>query len=451
MEQKFVITRRTVLAGIGAGLTLGALSACGSPGGGGKGNLSQPSGNVPSKYKNRQRVVVWTTWGAETGAFMSKLASDFNESQKDVFVDLQSQNGNYDALAQKLAAGLQAKQVPDIALFSEVTWHKFFLNDALEPLDGYFGGDFKTSTYNQQLLNEGKLSGNLWWLPFARSTPLFYYNRDLFQTVGLPDRAPKTWDELRDWSKELNGVTYNASAPKMLAYPKIDGDWMFQGVLWNFDGGISKGLDVTIDSANSIAAGEYQRKLIFDDKMAYMADAPLTDFSNGLIATAEDSTGALKTVVANSKFEVGTGFVPGQKDQVVPTGGGGFSIMAGVPDERKKAAFEFLKYLAKPDVSASWTVATGYLPVVDAAQKEKPFTDLVAQNPNFEVAIKQLPKTRKEDAVRLFVPNANITLYEGLQRIWSKNEHADVVFKDVASDLNKATDKIRAKYEAEVK
>src|SRR5918998_443993 len=222
VERNTKITRRSVLAGIGAGLALGALGACtpAAPGRG-KGAFGQPDGEVPAEFGTRERVVVWTTWGGETGAAVAELAKQFNESQDAVYVDLQSQNSSYDELAQKLAAGIQARVVPDVALFSEVTWHKFFLNGTLEPLDSYFGAT-SPDVYNQPLLDEGRLSGNLWWLPFARSTPLFYYNRDLFAQVGLPDRAPETWSEMLEWAPSLRGAKFNNSAPKMHAFPKVD-------------------------------------------------------------------------------------------------------------------------------------------------------------------------------------------------------------------------------------
>ena len=43
-------------------------------------------------------------------------------------------------------------------------------------------------------INEGNRDGQQYWIPFARSTPLFYYNKELFTEAGLTD-APKTWDE----------------------------------------------------------------------------------------------------------------------------------------------------------------------------------------------------------------------------------------------------------------
>jgi sn-glycerol 3-phosphate transport system substrate-binding protein len=444
------VNRRQVLLGAGALAGLGVLAACGSPASSNAGSLAQPKGNVPEQYAKRTRVVFWSHFGGEPQKALTKLVNAFNAAQSDIYVENQVQTGNYDSLAQKLATTLQAKQTPELAIFSEVTWHKFFLNDALEPLDDYFTDGFTTTGYNQKLLGEGRLADKLWWVPFGRSTPLFYYNRDLFAQAGLPDRAPNTWSELRDWSEAMKGQKFNGNTPRMFAFPKNDGDWMFQGVLWNFGGAVSDGLDIKIDTPESIAAAEYERKLVHEQKQAYMAEDLTLEFTNGLAASVENSTGSLRGITEGAKFEFAAAFVPGEKSQAVTTGGAGLSIMKGAETSRKKAAFEFVKFLARPENAAAWTIATGYLPAVDAAVEEPALATLLSKNPNFKVAIDQLPTTKIADAARLFVPNANITIYKGLQRIWTRNEDSAAVMKSVAEELRKSADGVRASYEKHV-
>lgn len=445
------MNRRSFLAIAGLS-TLGAaaLSACGGTGGSGGETtqaFDQPDGQVPDQYKDRLRVVMWSTYTDHNGEVLAGLAKAFNDSQSDIYVEIQVQ-GTYDETAQKVAAGLQARQVPDLTVFSEVSWHRFFLNDTLEPLDDYFGDGFEKDVYIDQLRSEGELAGATWWLPFARSTPLFYYNRTLFEQVGLPDRAPKTWSELRSWGPALAGATFNGNAPKLHVYPQIDGDWQFQGVLWNFGGGISNGLDVILDSDESIAAGEFERALVHDDGMAYMTKEISTDFANGLVATVETSTGSLRGILETATFDVGTGFVPKELEPGLTTGGGGLAIMKGAAKERKEAAFEFIKFLAQPENSATWTVETGYMPATKAAVDQPALATLMQENPNFGVAVEQLPTTRVADDVRLFVPNANVQVYEGLQKIWADNQRPEDVFVTVAEELRRATEEVRADYES---
>jgi len=428
------------LAG-GAALALTPLG-CGGGGAGGGGSFGQPPGNVPEQYRKRQRVVIWYTYGGANGEAFTRLVEKFNQSQTDIYLEAQFQ-GSYDETAQKLAAAMQARQVPELCIFSEVTWHKFHLNQALEPLNDYFGDGLQPSDYVDSLINEGTIKGQVWWVPFGRSTPLFYYNRDMFAQAGLPDRGPETWDELRSWAAELAKVKVNGKTPKLHVYPQVDGDWMFQGAVWQWGGNYSKGLEVTIDTGGAVEAGEWQRRLIHVDQQAYMAKSPRVDFSTGLVATLQESTGILRGLMKDAKFEVGAAFVPKQVAFGCPTGGGGISILAGAAPERKKAAFEFLKFAAKPENAAQWSIDTGYMPSTKAAQETPEMQKLFAENPNFKLAVEQLPKTQAQDHVRLLVPNANRAIYGGLQEIYADNKPASEVFKRVADELRKGVEGVR--------
>lgn len=433
-------TRRGFLGalGLGAGLALGG---CGLTSGD---TYRQPDSTVPAEYTGRQRVVAWTTWGSDSGKAMSELGTRFNQSQKDIFVDVQSQNGNYNKLAQKLTTGLRAHVIPDIAVFSEVTWHKFVLNDILEPAENHMSAK-DLAVYNQDLLKEGVLGGKTWWIPFARSTPLFFYNPEIFEKAGLPARAPETWTELAEWAGQLQGVQYKSNKPRMMTYPKTDADWKFQGLLWNFGGTISKGLDVTFDHDPVIAAGEYQQRLIKKGH-GYMSASANVDFQTGVVAAIEQSTGSLKEMATAAEFEVKAAFVPGEKERAVPTGGGGFSIMAPAAKENKAAAAEFLKFLARPENSAYWTLATGYMPVVDAAKKEPELAEKLKEDPNFSVAVEQLKYSRPEDDLRLFSLNATLDLTDGVERISTTDGAVGPIFRDVADWLRQDAEQIEEQY-----
>lgn len=432
-------SRRQFLGTAGAGLL--AFTAVGCGGGSGSG-MAQPEGKVPEQYAKRQRVVIWFPWTGVPGEAFQRLVAKFNGSQSNIYVEAQFQ-GTYDETTQKLATALQARQIPDLCVFSDVTWNKFYFNDTLEPLNGYFGKGLNAADYTDQLIAEGTVKNEVWWVPFARSTPIFYYNKDLFEAAGLPDRGPKTWSELREWAPAISAQKVAGQSPKLTAYAQIDGDWQFQGTVWQWSGNYSKGLDVTIDTGGAVEAGEWQRKLIHDDKLAYMAQSPKLDFTNGLIATLTESTGALTGVTKDAKFKVGTAFLPEETAFGCPTGGGGISVMAGAPKERKQAAFEFLTFLAKPENAAQWTIDTGYLPATKAAAETPQMQKLFADNPNFKKAVDQLPRTHKQDQVRVQVPNANRVIYGGLQKIYADNQPAEAVFKAVAAELRKSTESVR--------
>ena len=43
-------------------------------------------------------------------------------------------------------------------------------------------------------------------MPWARSTPLFYYNKEHYADAGLPDRAPETWAEMKEFAGKLTAA-----------------------------------------------------------------------------------------------------------------------------------------------------------------------------------------------------------------------------------------------------
>src|SRR5687768_5958632 len=128
----------------------------------------------------------------------------FNESQQDVRVEYQYQ-GTYEETAQKLTAALQARQAPDVSLLSDVWWFRFYLTNALAQLNDLIAAnEIDTTDYVESLYNEGVRNGVSYWLPMARSTPLFHYNVDAFSEVGLEEARSSgpIWSRWhRSWSR----------------------------------------------------------------------------------------------------------------------------------------------------------------------------------------------------------------------------------------------------------
>ena len=424
------ISRRNFL--VVSGGTLVSLAAFGC---GGTGGVQQPEGEAPEEAEGRTRVVFWSAFAEKNGEALQKLVDDFNVYQEDIYVENQFQ-GTYEETAQKLATSLAAQQVPDMAVFSEVTWNRFFLDDALEPLTSYFsGGDPDPEDYVESLIGEGTREGETWWVPFARSTPLFYYNREMFQQAGLPDRGPETWDELREWGRELVRLSGNPKAHAFTNAARYNA-WYFHGNVWQWGGNYSdENFSALIDEAPAVEAGEFARRLIHEDELAYMADDQTLDFANGLAATTMESTGALGGMTDSAQFEVGTAMLPEQAEFGSPTGGAGLAILAAAPDDRKQAAFEFIKFAARPENVAFWSTTTGYMPVTKSAQESSEMQSYFRENPNFKVAVDQLPKTQPQDTARTLIPNGDTTIGTALERIFVSNEPAEAVFGEVAQQL----------------
>jgi sn-glycerol 3-phosphate transport system substrate-binding protein len=430
------LSRRGLLAA--AGGTVAALATgCGSD------KYVQVVGSVPRDFRKRLHVVYWHSFGADLGVAMDKLIDEFNDLQDEIFVEGQFQ-GSYETTVQKLSAALIARQIPDIVNLSEVTWRKMHLADKLEPLNDYFVGDYTPDLYMDNFINEGTVKDTVWWIPFARSTPLFYFNKDVFGKAGLPETGPANWRDLKDWAPALQEHTKYA-----LALAGIYASWYFQGNVWQWGGRFSDGLKVTLDDEKSLEAGHWMVDLVRKDKAAYLSADSQVDFTNEVTACAMLSTGSLASVSDDAKFDVGTTFLPEYDGFGCPTGGSGIGVMRDAAKERKDAAMEFLRWLSQPEKSAQWTIDTGYMPVAKAAQQEQALLDKAAEDPNYQTALNQLPKTKPQDLIRPIVPSAGEMMDTALQKLYSSADSVEDVFARLNKRLQRKADLISETYEAQ--
>lgn len=428
MQASALLSRRALLSAAGLG-GLALAAGCGD------GRFTQTVGSVPDQYRGRQHIVFWHSYGGPPLKVLEKLAEKFNDAQHDIYVETQFQ-GSYEATMQKLATAIVARQIPDMVILSEITWRKMHLADTLEPYNDYFDDDLHPDLYIDQFIDEGTVKGKLWWIPFARSTPLFFFNRTLFAKAGLPKSGPTSWEQLLDWTPAIMRQHTRAGHPRVLALASEYASWYLQSNIWTWGGHWSKGLDIAIDSPTNLAAGQWMVDYIRTHHAAYLSQKIDQDMGNGIAAGYFGSTGGLGQAYEIAKgggYEVGTAFLPKHDGRFgCPTGGSGIGIMRHASKSRKQACWQFIKFLARPENAAYWTVQTGYLPAVKAAQRE-PLLIKASKDPNYLTALKQLPRTKPQDLVRPVVSNAGDMMDQALTKLYS----SDATVPDVFGRLDK--------------
>lgn len=461
---KKTITRRQLLKGLGFGAGAAALAACGgAPAAPTAAPAAKPaaataapaapaataapavvqSGNMGSAVK----LVYWGFTGGNLEKAEKQLVDNFNASQKDVVVEVQPQ-GSYEETANKLTAALAAKQGPDFTLLSDVWWFKFLRAKTLMPLTDLVAAEkgIDVNDFQASLWNEGVRKGVQYWIPFARSTPLFYYNKDMLKAAGY-DKGPETWQQLVDMAPKLtkkegdvvkvaafghqNAASYNA--------------WVFLPVSWQFGGGYSDQAltKYQLTDPDTIRAGQFWADSVNKSNWAIMVSDLATDFIAGRIATSMLSTGSLANVLTNAKFEVGTAFLPMEKNFGCCTGGSGLSILATTPKEKAQAAMKYIAYATGNVGGAFWASNSGYMPVRKSTADTQTYKDLFAKQPQYKVAVDQLPKTRAQDGARVFIPGGDQIIGKGLERILVGKEDVAKVFAEVQATLEKEGEPVK--------
>ena len=399
--------------------------------------VAPPTAMPQSGMGSTVEITYWGSFCGVLGEAEQATVEAFNSMQQDVKVNYQFQ-GNYEETAQKLTAAVQARQTPDVSLLSDVWWFSFYINGQLQPLDDLMAAEgVKREAYVDVLLNEGIRKNTVYWIPFARSTPLFYYNKDAWEEAGLEDRAPKTWDEFMEWAPKLNKEGRSAFAhPSAASYIA----WLFQGVIWQFGGRYSDpDFTIRIHEEGGIRAGNFYRDTTQTYKWATTPKDVTQDFVTGLTASAMLSTAALAGVEKNAQFPVGTGFLPeGPAGFGCCTGGAGMAILAGLPAEKQRAAMKWIAFATGEEWTINWAQRTGYMPVRKAAVQSESMQKYFAERPNFRTAVEQLPKTRPQDSARVYVRGGDQIIGKGLERITVAGEDPAKVWMDVKKELEEA-------------
>lgn len=443
------INRRNFFAVTGLGLGTAALAACGGPST--AGTAVKTASTDWSKVKPAAKITFMSSHPGKSGDIEAALIKDFEAANPGIKVDLVTGGANYEEVAQKFQTAQAGNNVPDVVVASDVWWFRYAIADTVMPVDDLLAavGD-KSSEFNETLFGDYNYADKHWAVPYARSTPLFYYNKDHFKAAGLPDRAPTTWDEFATWAPKIQAANAgNAGYQHAYQYPALAGyaGWTLQNVLWGQGGGWSNKWELTANSTASVKAMTWVQQTIVKDGWAGVSSKDaVSDMTAGAVSATVSSTGDLVGTLKAAKtanMNIGVGFLPGgavSASPVCPTGGAGLVIAAKTSPERQLAAAKFVSFVTNAANTAKFSAATGYMPV----RKDADMSAVLATTPQIQVALDQLKVTRSQDYGRVFLPGADLEMANAAAKIM--NEKADV-----ATTLGALQDKLDGIYTKTVK
>ena len=430
------VSRRNLL-GLGGGALIAAgLSACAGTG-------STTSDNGGGGTAGSGTIDFWSNHPGKSKATEQKIIAAFEKANPGLKAKLTDAGKNYEEVAQKFNAALSGGSLPDVVVVSDVTWFNFAINDRLADFAALATANkVDTADYVEGLYNDYQYDGKHYAAPYARSTVVFYWNKDMFKKAGLPDRAPTSWDEFTQWAPKLQSAIGSGKSPIILDDGSNYLDWTFQNIVWNYGGAYSKDWTPTFTDPGTVKAATLLQSWAKNKYLKTSADSA-ADFSAGLGAVLMESTGDLGGF-KDLPFELGVGFVPAPEGvKTCPTGGAGLAVPQGISDARKANAIKFIDFLTNTANTATFTQATGYMPVRTSATSDASEAAYLKANPNYEVAVKQLPRTRPQDYARVFVPGGGTMIGEALDKI--------VAGSDVNGTLSALNQQIQSAYDSQLK
>jgi multiple sugar transport system substrate-binding protein len=99
---------------------------------------------------------------------------------------------------------LVGEAAPDVFYLDALEAPFLMSQNVLEPLESYITPEFDLTDFEDTLLDSFKYQNHIYGLPKDYSTLALFYNKKAFAAAGLSN-PPATWDELRNYSKQLTG------------------------------------------------------------------------------------------------------------------------------------------------------------------------------------------------------------------------------------------------------
>ena len=90
--------------------------------------------------------------------------------------------------------------------------------------------------------------------------------------------------------------------------------------------------------------------------------------------------------------------LPSSKRLGSPTGGGNFYIFKKATPEERKASLKFIKFMTEPELTAQWSIATGYVATRSDAYETQTLKKYVSEFPAAAVARDQFKYSTAEFA-----------------------------------------------------
>jgi sn-glycerol 3-phosphate transport system substrate-binding protein len=364
-------------------------------------------------------IMWWHAMSGELGRQLDKLAADFNASQTEYRI-VPSYKGNYTETVTAAIFAFHSRSQPAIVQVNEIaTATMMAAKGAIYPVYELMRDQseaFSPAAYLPAVTSYyTDVGGNMLSFPFNASTPILYYNKNLFRSAGLdPEIAPKTWPEVGAAARRLRAAGavcgFTTSWPSWI---NVENFSAFHDLPISTKANGFDGFDAVLNFNNPVVVRhiaqltEWQTSKVFD----YSGRATTAEprFWKGECAIFMGSSATRADIKANSKFEVGYGMLPYWPDvagapQNTIIGGATLWVLRDRPRDEYKGVAKFFGFLSKPEVQAAWHQNTGYLPVTRAAFDLTRAQGFYERNPGTAISIEQMtlkPPTENSKGIRL--------------------------------------------------
>jgi multiple sugar transport system substrate-binding protein len=380
MPEKECSTMRK-FASLAAVIAAGAvLAGCASSGGGGASpDAAVSSGGGFSTVAASQSVSITLAsymplLGTPGTDELNSLVSGFEKAHPNIKVTIEPETSSA-GIAGQIQQDEVSGKTPDVVQdsFNDLK----FMASSLGAVDldqvagksqvaALFGGSAPYATAVTKLAD---INGDVYGIPWTLSTPVLFYNSDLFAKAGIT-AAPATWAQVQADAQKIKTATgADGLVNGCLGAAAAGSDWCLQALLDSASGSVMNSAQtaLTFNSAGNVTALTTMQGMAKSGDMVNLSSAQaLAAFASGKLAMILNTSALASSLLAaaGGHFTIKATELPGYGSAAsVPTNSGSALFLLSKDKDKQEAAFELMQWLTSPSSETSITTNVGYPPL----------------------------------------------------------------------------------------
>ena len=356
------------------------------------------------KKKSEDGVINITFWHSssdEAFEFVEKYVRRFNEENKGkIYVKaiFQGQYTDAGAILRTVLSSPSSSQIPDIMQIdatSKILYAQSKYAVDISSLSREYGislkDDYFESALNNWLYDDVQIA-----LPFATSSIILYYNKDLLKLSGF-NRVPESLSDIVEIGQlfdrsNIDCAVYGSSVntPLLSNYLSQLGSYLFDK-----ENG-TRGVAMHLDCIDNNALFEFLQtwKDLYKSGYLLNRDFRTDDFIKGRVALLTYSSSSLRKIErkVDGSFDVGVSHflkINNSSSPLASPSGSALALFDKKDDKKLQAAFSFARFLTSSEIQSDFAIGTGYTPSNKMALQDEKYSQFIEDNPEFLQALKQ--------------------------------------------------------------
>lgn len=345
-------------------------------------------------------------WHGQTqgvAELLEQMIEEFNKTHPDIVVSKDSGGVNSDRMLQKVTAGLQAGNYPDIAYIYGSDLANFATGDQLVDLtDAIDSGEIDWDRFVRPAVDAVTVDGQPRAVPAFIDNLAVVYNEDIFDAAGVP--YPKddwSWDDFLSTAAELNDPGAGIAGFGWPGTGDEDTTWRIWPLVWQGGG------EIVSDDGESVGfEGEPGQQALeqvaraADDGSVYIDSTAGAERMQQLFASGKMAMNIAGPYSLPEYVDAGVNYgvvsLPSFTSEHTTIAGPDTWAVFDNGSERVDAAIEFLNWFSEPEQQLRWISEAGSLPLTNDVSDAKGFEGFERSLPGLEkyIANTELARTR---------------------------------------------------------